>query len=197
MTDEVFFEIDNYLPLDIQDDLVKHFTHPGFPWALSLDAVYGASGKSINDDAAIGFYHTAMFKGDQCSDHMPLLAWIVDGIESATNGKVVVDKLNRIRVGLFTKHPNGSPHKPHVDADFPHWTAVYYVTDCDGDFVLYNECFPEVAQENASTYQFTEKARSTPRKGKLVLFNGMHYHASSYPTTTPLRIAITFNFTVK
>ena len=190
-----FIEVEDYLPLDLQEKLIKHLTHPSFPWAMSLDAVYGAGGKEINEDSAIGFYHTALYKSEQCSDQLDMFQWMINGIESSTNGALKVDKLNRIRVGLFTKHPDPTAHRAHVDADFPHWVGVYYVTPCDGDLVLYNETFPQVPQELAPIFEFTEKHRFTPAQGKLVLFNGAHYHASSYPTKTPLRIAITFNFT--
>jgi hypothetical protein len=28
---------------------------------------------------------------------------------------------------------------PHIDSFFPHWNAIYYVNDSDGDTVIFNE----------------------------------------------------------
>lgn len=191
-----YVEIENFLSLDKQDQLLQHLTHPSFPWAMSLDAVYGAEGKVIDPDAAIGFFHTAMFKAEPCSSEYPNLNWVIDDISKKTHNKLKIDTLFRVRVGLFTKHPSDIPHKAHVDADIPHWTCIYYVNECDGDTVVYNETWPQLSQEAAPTAKFTEKYRCKPKKGKLVAFNGKYYHSSSYPTSTPLRLAITFNFTV-
>lgn len=195
LTDD-YIEIENFLPLESQEKLIKLLTHPSFPWALSLDAVYGADGKSIDSNSAIGFFHTCMFQGEQCSEYLNAVGWILNGLEDAVFGRIRIDKLSRVRVGLFTKHPDTSPHYPHIDAEVDHWTCVYYVNDCDGDLIVYNDTFPEISQVNAKTHKFTVKRICKPAQGKLVTFNGKYYHASSYPTTKPLRLAITFNFTV-
>lgn len=191
-----YIEIENYLSEEDQNKILQYLTTPNFPWALSLDAVYGAGGKIIDENAAIGFFHTAMYNQEPWSEHLPNIAWVLNYLEDQTFGRIKIKELFRVRVGLFTKHPDSKPHLPHVDADFPHWTCVYYVNDCDGDFVAYNETFPEVPQEAGKNYNFTVKKRCKPAKGKLVAVNGKHYHSSSYPTQKPLRLAITFNFTV-
>lgn len=191
-----YIEIENFLPLEDQEKLIKLLTHPSFPWALSLDAVYGADGKTIDPNAAIGFFHTCLYKGEQCSEYLDAVGWILNGLEDAVFNRIRIGKLSRVRIGLFTQHPSSEPHYPHVDADFDHWTCVYYVNDCDGDLIVYEDSFPEVPQDAAKTHDFKVKRICKPAQGKLVTFNGKHYHASSYPTTKPLRLAITFNFTV-
>ena len=195
LSDE-YIEIENFLSLEDQEKLIKHLTHPSFPWALSLDSVYGAEGKTIDANAAIGFFHTAMFQGEPCSPELEELIWVIKDLEEKIYHRFKIKHLQRVRVGLFTKHPDPTPHKPHVDATFPHWTCVYYVNDCDGDLIVHNETYPEVPQENAKTHQFTTKRVCKPAQGKLVTFNGKYYHSSSYPTQKPLRLAITFNFTL-
>ena len=49
-----------------------------------------------------------------------------------------------------------------------------------------------VALANAG--QFTELARIAPQKGRMVFFEGKHYHASMHPTKSTHRIVVTFNF---
>jgi ectoine hydroxylase-related dioxygenase (phytanoyl-CoA dioxygenase family) len=68
-------------------------------------------------------------------------------------------------------------------------TAIYYINQADGDTVIFHEI------EQAERYRPMHK--STPEKGKLLMFNGWHYHASSCPKMFAKRIALTMNFTAK
>jgi hypothetical protein len=74
---------------------------------------------------------------------------------------------------------------------------VYYVNDCDGDLVIYEETYEDLTEAEAHQTQLVVKKRFKPGKGRMALFNGKHFHASSFPTQTPLRIAITFNFEIE
>lgn len=195
MIDDII-ELDNFLPSDYIDRLEKYLMHPSFPWALTLDSVYGAEG-NIEKSGAVGFYHNVVFNNDQCSEDLSKIEPILLALETALNRKLEVDIVQRIRVGLFTCHADPSPHSPHIDAYFPHWTAVYYVNNSDGDLTIYEETWPKLLPDQAKFSRLTVKKKIKPAKGKIVLFPGNHYHASSYPTVSPLRIAITFNFTSK
>ena len=194
-----FVEIEDFLPLDQQQQLIQYFTHPSFPWAMTLDAVDGVSPEQvINQSEAIGFYHGIVYKGQQCSDdrHLNATKWIIEKLPEYTFNRIKIGQLERIRAAVFTRHPDSTPHKPHVDAKHDHWTAIYYVNDCDGDLLVYNETYFDIEDSQISSTKFTTKHRVKPAQGKLVAFNGKHYHSSSYPTQKPLRLAITFNFTV-
>lgn len=192
-----YIEIEDFLPLELQDKVLQELIHPSFPWGMTLNSVYGGGSGELTDDAAVGFFHTFMFNGEQKSPDLPLVSWIMNGFEDAVYGRVQIKEMERIRGGLFTKHPSDVPHPPHVDSEKPHWTAVYYVNDCDGDFVLYNQTHPEYKNEyRVDNSGFTVKKRCKVAKGKLVAFNGKHFHSSSFPNKKPFRMAITFNFTV-
>jgi hypothetical protein len=203
ITDD-YVEIEDFLPVDVQEKLIAYLTSPKFPWAITLDSVDGGSvgwkkdqvaSMQIRDDAATGFYHTFLYQGEVCSDHANAVGWIMNGFEQATNGRILIQDLHRIRAGLFTKHPDPTPHKPHVDSPFEdYWSAVYYVNDCDGDLLMYDQTYPEVKLEDVATTNFTVKRICKPAQGKLVAFHGKYYHSSSFPTKKPLRLAITFNF---
>ena len=203
ITDE-YVEIEDFLPLETQEKLKSYLTGPKFPWALSLDSVDGGrvgwSGpdkdlNNIDDNVAVGFYHTFVYKSEICSDHANAVGWIMNGFEQATGARVLIDKLDRIRAGLFTKHPNIAPHKPHVDAPFPdYWSALYYVNECDGDTIMYDQTYPNIKLEDVDNTAFTIKHRFKPAQGKLIAFDGKYYHSSSFPTQQPYRLAITFNF---
>jgi hypothetical protein len=107
--------------------------------------------------------------------------------------------LIRIRLGMFPKTMLDVPyHNPHVDFYEPHIVGLYYVNDSDGDTVVFNETFEMVNIEQSAKYanegKFTELARIPPEKGKMVFFDGKHYHASMHPKEHSQRIVITFDF---
>ncbi len=189
-TSKKFLEIENFLDLEKQKTLIKYFLHPSFPWALTIDAVEGIDEYlNLKENSIPGIFHTFFYNGQLCSERFEDIKWILPEFE-----KIGLDtkKIIRVRAGMFFKHPDKTPHICHVDAKVPHTTAVYYVNDCDGDLLLYNETFKTHPWKKPELP--TEFARFSPAQGKLAIFDGQHYHASSYPTVKPLRLAITFNF---
>ena len=63
---------------------------------------------------------------------------------------------------------------PHVDIDnFRHFVVLYYVCDSDGDTIIYNE--------TKESDQYTVKQRVTPKKGRVVIFDGMLMHTAEQP----------------
>ena len=70
---------------------------------------------------------------------------------------------------------------PHVDLIVPHFVMLYYVNDSDGDTHIYNEktkfaaCYPD------EEMKFTLKKKVSPKQGRVVLFNGIHWHTAQQP----------------
>ena len=113
--------------------------------------------------------------------------------------KLPFTNLIRVRLGMFPQNPLEVPHhNPHVDFYEPHMVALYYVNDSDGDTVLFKETAEDVSLQQSARHanegRFRELARIPPKKGKMVAFDGRHYHASMHPRTHASRIVITFNF---
>ena len=106
-----------------------------------------------------------------------------------------LESLLRMRLGFLMNTKYALPqlqykhNTPHRDFEQEHWTAIYYINQADGDTVIFHEI------EQAERYRPMHK--STPEKGKLLMFNGWHYHASSCPKMFAKRIALTMNFTAK
>ena len=69
----------------------------------------------------------------------------------------------------------------HVDTITPHWVCLYYVCDSDGDTILYKDDYK------------TELKRITPKKNRIVFFEGSIPHCSTPPSNNH-RIIINFNF---
>ena len=74
---------------------------------------------------------------------------------------------------------------PHIDIDdVKHLVVLYYVCTADGDTVIYNE------REESDTY--TVKQRVTPKQGRVVLFDGSHYHTAQQ-CTNKIRCIVNYN----
>ena len=104
----------------------------------------------------------------------------------------------RARLDMTFATSNGVKHNPHTDHPMPHWTAILYFSDTDGDTVIYNERRDGITRHAASLDSdegLTELVRVTPQKNKIVFFEGMHYHTGHSPTKTSNRILLNVNFT--
>ena len=91
------------------------------------------------------------------------------------------------RAHVTMHYPNpkkfGTPHNFHIDQQFPHIVALYYINDADGDTIFCDE------HDHSKIIH-----RETPKKGKCVIFEGLHaYHASSSPTTN-IRMTLNINY---
>ena len=61
---------------------------------------------------------------------------------------------------------------------------LYYVCDSDCDTLIYNE------QVKSDTY--TLQRRVTPKKGRVVLFDGSYYHTAEQPLNN-IRCVVNYN----
>jgi len=94
----------------------------------------------------------------------------------------------RSRFDMTLISPENSMHDPHQDFTYPHYASILYINDSDGDTVIYNETkFCE---------QFTEKQRISPKKNRLVIFNGLYFHTGHSPNKHQNRIIVNSNYSV-
>ena len=75
---------------------------------------------------------------------------------------------------------NSSPNSIHTDLPYDHWVCLYYVTDSDGDTILFDDDNNEIQ-------------RVPPKKGRIVFFDGSIKHCSSSPSKTH-RSVLNFDF---
>ena len=80
---------------------------------------------------------------------------------------------------------------PHVDADVDHMVVLYYVNNSDGDTIIYENKF-ESYDNIPLKKDLIEKKRVTPKAGRVVLFNGKHWHTSCQPEHN-VRCIINYN----
>ena len=99
--------------------------------------------------------------------------------------KINFTYFNTFRGRSFLQFPIGlGPNNPHTDMDQDHLVVLYYINDTDGDTIIFEETDKELPRiPGLSIQDLTEKTRVTPKQGRVVLFNGHHYHCSSNPTS--------------
>ena len=99
--------------------------------------------------------------------------------------KLKIKKVDILQGRSFLSTPTNIPKDdvdtPHVDMQSPHFVMLYYVRDSDGDTIIYNEktkfddCTPN------SEVNFTIKKKVSPKQGRVVLFDGRHWHTAQQP----------------
>src|SRR5581483_8844230 len=189
-------EIDDAIPRLYQDQIESEVASNRMAWFFNQES--GRRGARVATSYG-GFSHTAFHVDDNAAPS-PMTALLLPALFMfCERAGVPFSSLLRIRLGLFTRGPADIPHhNPHVDFYQPHYTALYYVNDSDGDTVVFNETFDQVSAEMSVGYtnegRFTVARRISPRKGRMIGFPGKHYHASMHPTKSASRMAIAFSF---
>lgn len=184
-------EIKSVIDKEYQERIYNLVTDINFSWHFMEDATTERKSGTFSDTPAFAnlIYHPTNSENPYLDFFTPLL----DNISQKSGLKVV--NLLRMRLGflLNTKYSFPStpytPNTAHRDFDQDHYTAVYYVNDSDGETVIYHETNP------AEKYHPMHK--SMPEQGKVLIFNGWHYHASTCPKMFTKRIALTINFTAE
>ncbi len=89
---------------------------------------------------------------------------------------------------------SGGINMPHIDYSEKNYTVVYYVNDSDGDTIFFNQ---EWTEENSDYPDwFDVRESSSPEAGKVAIFSGNIYHASSPPVRSKTRMVINMNLMV-
>jgi hypothetical protein len=177
---------DNLILKDEQDRLENLILlSRTFPWYYIPD-VTTKTDKELNP----GFFHTAFTNNTGAN------SFIYDDLLKVLNNIALELNLNikeliRIRIGLNLPNNAGCDkvNTPHIDLDFPHITALYYLNTASGSTVLYDREY-SVNGENKDV-MLTVK----PKKGRVLLFDGQQYHSSS-SSPNETRVVVTFNFII-
>lgn len=186
---------DKIIPALYSDQIEQDLMRLNFPWYYVNDVTniaYGNNG---------GLVHVAYNHGEQPSDWYPFIKPLVYSIVEAAGDTLTT--LLRIRVGfLYPSADSTDCNSPHLDFNFPHKTACYYVADSDGDTVLFDQMASSVGKdltestlrEYVETTEFTVAQRCEPKKGRVCVFDGYRFHSSSRPKKNDRRLVITINY---
>lgn len=190
-------EIDDVIPKLYQNQIEAETTSGRMAWFFSAETGRGVS--SVETSYS-GFSHTVFHTNEAAAASTPMTALLLPLLYTfCDTAKVPFNRLLRIRLGLFPRtRIDALHHNPHVDFYQPHYNALYYVNDADGDTFVFNETFEQVSQEQSFAWtrdkKFTIAKRIAPKKGRMIGFDGKHYHASMHPMESNHRIVIAFSF---
>ena len=159
------------------NQLEEFLLNDNFPWFF----VKKSSGKS---QEVSGFKDTVQFEHhfirdsqitSQAIHHlMYLMNW--NNIVKETK---VSSSIFRMKSNLLLK-TQSSPNTPHIDSSDSHTVLLYYVNDSSGPTVFYDENLKVVNE-------------ISPKKGRIIVFDGSVYHSSSSPQSNSHRCVINFN----
>ena len=187
--------LDDCVSKQIQDDVEKILTSPDIPWMYNPSTLY-VNGKlmdSTNDfpqtsntvDSPM-MTHVACFLYSQPTACFNKIKPIIDSIPQQ------IKTFLRVKINLTFPSLNTTKdsHYPvHVDAGIneKYKTVIYYVNDSDGDTIIFNE-------DKNYKGPLTIKRKISPKKGRLIIFDGDLLHAGGFPIESKQRIVLNINF---
>ena len=160
----------------------------------------------ISDKGVVQFYHVP----NTTTDKFPQLSHVLLGraieLKSPLYNyfeKIVFDFLDSkniphgkvTRACLNLQYAHKLPcTDPHIDSHEDHYVVLIYLNDSTGDTIVYNET-SDISKPSVLPYgsQLKIKDHITPEKGKIVCFDGKHYHANCFPDVGELRLVCVFN----
>lgn len=182
MTKPKIHVIENVVSSAYADAIEGLFLGADFPWYLNTNTVgYWLEGDKNGVDSP-QFTHTFVRDGARSSG-----AWSPETLVYAFEQKAGLGVGNpfRVKANMNTQDlaVDGKHYPVHFDSDqpTPFLTCVYYVNDCDGDTLFFDD-------------EFNVFERLTPKKGTLVYFDGNVRHAGCAPKIATNRCVININF---
>jgi len=163
--------IDDVMPAVMQDQLHDICVQPNFHWSFLHDVTYDSMGvmaKKGSKPKYPSFSHLALKNYTPKSQ----VAELISSHLLCISDKAGLDPymVYRIRFGMYLPIVNAPLHNNmHMDMSIPHTVALYYVNDSDGDTFFFDK-----------DKQIVD--RVTPKKGRVVVFDGLTLHASSMPS---------------
>lgn len=183
----------NVISKEKQDTLEKYFLSEDLSWTLENNTNY------LKED----FPQSVIKSTDRIPDNIrEIIIEIEQNVASKLNTSILENyryKINLLKSEDYSEERN-EMDGIHVDTNRPHVSMVYYINDIDGDTLFYNfDGKPEDIFEYLPKKQydkFKELKSVSPQKGKVVVFDGLTPHRSTYPKQGN-RYVINFNSVIK
>lgn len=182
--------IDTFIPEHYQRSLNGFLLSPEFPLYRNNGTAYDRVERVTADMPVYldsktrehtQYVHSFAARGEIDSQFWPRVAPLFFELERRLGREC---RILRCKLNLNTQDREFAEdeHYPaHIDvAQKDCVTAIYYVTDSDGDTIFYND-------------DMTEMTRVTPKQGQLVYFPCRVKHAGQPPRTSQHRMVINFN----
>jgi hypothetical protein len=107
---------------------------------------------------------------------------------------IVVSGIDRIKSNMSFRSKEKLPAIPHVDTHHNYSVLLYYVSDSDGDTILYDQ-FGSL-DKTTKEKDLTIVNSVSPLKGRAVMFESNRFHCWVPPIESDMRCVININFRV-
>lgn len=197
------YVIDDIISVDKQNEIEKIFTQSRIPWIFNKDI--SLTQQEMNQLGIKKFtpgIGTPIKSDDPKYIDYKLLdvIRIIPETACAKIGKVCKEIYQARSFIHFPLNPiiKKEFDNAHIDLPMEHLVVLYYVNDTDGDTFLFDKKTNYKDIRYASVVNQNELKvvkRVTPKKGRVLIFNGNTYHSSSGPTEN-IRCIINFDVSI-
>ena len=154
--------IDNCIPVKQQDLIIKELLqNKNFPWFYREDVTEDFNIELSQQRPALTHYF--VLDKNPNSESLNLVLPIIDSLTK----KQIIQCRGFLQFPLNLKLIGSKHDTPHTDFFYPHTVYLYYVIDADGDTLFL---------KNSKIVK-----KITPKKGRLVIFNGDIQHTAEQP----------------
>ena len=183
--------IDNIIEKNLQEKIKLTLLSDNFNWFFISDVTHASENKQQRP----GFQHRFVVKEKINSDYHNLVLPIIQNSCNHINYHYTKIIQGRSFLQLPLSLKNKKIDTPHIDLFDKHLVILYYVTDSDGDTVIYKN---QYSKKDPIPFfdDLKETKRVTPKQGRVVLFDGSHWHTSCQPKEK-IRCIINYNVTNK
>jgi len=183
--------IDDAISKNYQDAIEARIMHdPAFPWYFVSSISKKSKDYSQLEGDTFGFSHQFCNRNGSISkitDFLLPLAY-----EACAHISFVPNKFYYGRA-FMTLPAHNTRNLLHVDLLDPHISVLYYIHDSTGNTVFVDKTINDYDQDTINTIDnLPIRKEVTPKKGRVVIFDGRFYHASSNPDVGR-RCIINFN----
>jgi len=181
--DDKIWVFDDIVDTKIQDEIKDTMLSQQFPWYYLADITDPTRMKQ----ARPGFQHFFVIDNKVASDWHKILLPVIDASCEKIGfkySKIVQGRafLQQPLKGFYSK---GDPDTPHIDLKYKHLVVLYYVTTAEGNTVITN-------QQTYNVGHFSRQKEVTPKKGRVVVFDGRFWHWA-HQTDNSLRVVANYN----
>jgi hypothetical protein len=188
------FVFDDIVPAKTQEQIQQWILSETFPWHFMPDVTGGGA-----RDARPAMKHFFISQGKKLSTQQLdfpslILTNALEQLYSYTKERADYELVNcRSFLQFPLNNLAGAEYDAHhIDISQEHLSILYYVIDADGDTVLFENFYSEEESLPPEPLALIEKQRVSPKRGRVVVFDGYHWHTATQPRTG-LRCVINSN----
>ena len=179
--------LENTIPPDFADIIEKIILHQGYKGKVNFKffnkfVSYHPHHSPDKNQKGFGFGHTYLNFPNPIED--PSMLFFNQLLYKGTFSlNFIISQILQARIWISVPEIENFITEAHTDIPNPHLVGLYYVNDSDGDTVFFDDDETTIIK------------KVSPKKGKMILFDGSIPHASSTPTKNE-RCVINYNFTI-